>query len=49
MKRVGIVLDMPCHWRYVLDNLFKSTARSLSGTPDQPQAIDFFEESTPPS
>jgi len=47
MKRVCIVLDMPCH--YVLDNLFKSTARSLSGTPDQPQAIDFFEESTPPS
>ncbi|MFV2093161.1 MAG: Gfo/Idh/MocA family protein [Hyphomicrobiales bacterium] len=37
----GIILDMLCHWRYVLDNLFgKVTALSVMGATHIPQRFD---------
>jgi predicted dehydrogenase len=37
----GIILDMVCHWRYVLDNLFGEVkAVSCLGTTDIPERVD---------
>ena len=37
----GIILDMVCHWRYVLDNLFGEVeAVSCIGTTDIPERVD---------
>jgi predicted dehydrogenase len=37
----GIILDMICHWRYVLDNLFGEVkAVSCLGTTDIPERVD---------
>src|SRR6185369_12951183 len=37
----GIVLDMVCHWRYVLDNLFGEVESiSCLGTTDIPERFD---------
>jgi predicted dehydrogenase len=37
----GIILDMVCHWRYVLDNLFGEVESvSCLGTTDIPERVD---------
>src|SRR3989440_1775125 len=37
----GIILDMVCHWRYVLDNLFGEVESvSCTGTTDIPERVD---------